>query len=257
VPATYTLSDHVATLTIGGRNEYNTVTPDTAVQRDEALAAFDADPEARVLIIRGAGDRHFGAGGDLKRHHHLAETLFSVEGATSRYWYPKAEDPPFVLTALPEYIYRPVKPVIAAIVGYCLGGGLILVGRSTDIRIAGESAVFGLTEIRYGLGGPAAVMSRLDRQIPYTTLMWLVAAGQHIDAREALRVGLVDEVLPDEQVFARAEELAREIAELSPLAVRAEKQALRVTEDASFADAAVYARALETISALEMNGSEP
>src|SRR5258707_6319181 len=121
------------------------------------------------------------------------------------------------------------KPLIAAVEGPAIAGGTEIL-QATDIRIAGRSARFGISEARWGLfplGGSAV---RLVRQIPYTIAADLLLTGRHITADEALRIGLIGEVVPDGQALARALDVAAQIAANGPLAVQAILRTIRETE---------------------------
>ncbi|MCZ7600022.1 MAG: enoyl-CoA hydratase-related protein [Gammaproteobacteria bacterium] len=117
------------------------------------------------------------------------------------------------------------KPVVAAINGFCLAGGTELI-QGTDIRIAAEHARFGLTEVSRGIIPAGGSLARLARQIPYAKAMEILLTGQHMTAQEAWRIGLVNEVVPAENVVARAREYGAMIAANAPLAVSACKEAV-------------------------------
>jgi enoyl-CoA hydratase len=124
---------------------------------------------------------------------------------------------------------RLTKPLIAAVEGPAVAGGTEIL-QATDIRVAGESARFGVSEARWGLfplGGSAV---RLPRQIPYTVAADLLLTGRHITAAEALEIGLIGHVVPDGQALDRALEIAEQIAANGPVAVRAILRAIRETE---------------------------
>jgi enoyl-CoA hydratase len=120
------------------------------------------------------------------------------------------------------------QPIIAAINGYCVAGGMELM-LATDIRIAAEHASFGLMEVKWGLIPYAGSLVRTPRQIPYCNAMELLLNGDRIDAPKARRLGLINHVVPAAQVMAKAEEIARKIAANGPLAVRAIKQGVART----------------------------
>jgi enoyl-CoA hydratase len=124
---------------------------------------------------------------------------------------------------------RLTKPLIAAVEGPAVAGGTEIL-QATDIRVAGESARFGVSEARWGLfplGGSAV---RLPRQIPYTVAADLLLTGRHIKAPEAKEIGLIGHVVPDGQALAKAMELAELITANGPLAVRAILRTMRETE---------------------------
>ena len=177
----------------------------------------DADPAIRVCVLTGAGGA-FCAGADLKamtsRHpgDQFAGGMF---------------DPSRIEGLLKGR--RLTKPLVAAVEGAAIAGGTEIL-QATDIRVAGESARFGVSEARWGLfplGGSAV---RLVRQIPYTLAADILLTGRHLTAREALDMGLIGHVVPDGQALTRALEIAETIAANGPLAVRAILQTIRDTE---------------------------
>jgi enoyl-CoA hydratase len=150
-----------------------------------------------------------------------ADTEIDVQGRM-------ADDPDLMWKALLRH-YRPSKPIIAAVEGVAIAGGTEIL-QGTDIRVAGESAKFGVSEARwslYPMGGSAV---RLARQIPYTVAADILLTGKHISAAEALRVGLIGHVVPDGQALVKAKEIAGVIAENGPLAVEAILRTLHETE---------------------------
>jgi enoyl-CoA hydratase len=215
------------------------------------LLELDRTPQQRVGILRGAGDRAFSAGGNLKVYH-AAEQGLPPLARVQAWWHPYAADPRAL--SLPRVTilgFRTIKPLIAAVQGHCLGAALMIVGLHTSIRIAGESAQFGLAEILRGLGGSATVRSLLPRQLPYSAVMWLAMTGRSVDAATALRIGLVTEVVPDDQVFARARQVADMIAEVGPTAILAGKQAYYQGEGQPQERLAAFASALGTLNRLD------
>ena len=183
----------------------------------EAWERVNADPEIRVAILTGAGGA-FCAGADLKAmgSSHPGDS-FSGGG-----W-----DLSVIKSLLKGF--RLTKPLIAAVEGPAIAGGTEIL-QATDIRVAGESAKFGVSEPRWGLyplGGSAV---RLTRQIPYTVAADLLLTGRHITAREAFEIGLVGHVVPDGTALDKARELAGLIGENGPLAVQAILRTIRETE---------------------------
>jgi enoyl-CoA hydratase len=188
--------------------------PMMAIMRS-AWDEVDSDPEIRACVLTGAGGA-FCAGADLK-----AMTT-SHPGDTAADWDLSVIEP--LLKGR-----RLTKPLIAAVEGPAIAGGTEIL-QATDIRVAGESARFGVSEPRWGLfplGGSAV---RLPRQIPYTIACDLLLTGRHITAAEALQIGLIGHVVPDSQALAKALELASLIAANGPLAVRAILRTIRETE---------------------------
>jgi enoyl-CoA hydratase len=183
----------------------------------EAWDQVDSDPDIRVCVLTGAGGA-FCAGADLK-----AMTR-SHPGESFRSGGPD-------MTAIPALLKgrRLTKPLIAAVEGPAIAGGTEIL-QATDIRVAGESARFGISEARWGLfplGGSAV---RLTRQIPYTAAADLLLTGRHISAAEAKEIGLIGHVVPDGQALAKALELAGLIAANGPVAVRGILRTIRETE---------------------------
>jgi len=138
---------------------------------------------------------------------------------------------------------RPMKPIITAVEGFAVAGGTEIL-QGTDIRVAGEGAVFGVTEARRGLFPLGGSSVRLRRQIPYTLAAEILLTGRHVTAREALDFGLVGRLVPKGQALAEAMRVAAEVAENGPLSIRALMRMLReVDESVSETDA--LARELE------------
>ncbi len=189
----------------------------------ELSAAWDdfaEDDNAWVAIISGAGDRAFCAGNDLKYVTEHPENIGRDDvqprggfgGITTRY-----------------DLY---KPVIAAVHGFALGGGLE-VALSADLIVASDDARFGLPEPRVGDIANAGGINRLSRQIPLKQAMAIILTGRRVDAHEALRMGLVNEVVPREMLLETAEAWANDILEASPIAVRASKETAMAGLDVS------------------------
>jgi len=174
-----------------------------------AIADLDADPDVRVIVLTGAGPA-FCAGVDLK------------EGAPRAEGHPLADAPASV--AAPLDAVR--TPVIAAINGPAVGGGFEM-ALACDIRIAAQRARFALTELRIGSMPGSGGIQRLARAVPAAVAARIVLTGEAVDAAEALRVGLVSEVVPDEELPARAAAVAERVASMAPLSLIAAKQSLR------------------------------
>jgi enoyl-CoA hydratase/carnithine racemase len=183
----------------------------------QAWDEVDADPQIRVAVLTGAGGA-FCAGADLK----------SMTTAHPSESFGKGGVDLSVIDALLKG-RRLTKPLIAAVEGPAIAGGTEIL-QATDVRIAGAGARFGISEARWGLfplGGSAV---RLVRQIPYAIAAELLLTGRHITADEALRIGLIGEVVPDGQALTRALEVAEQIAANGPLAVQAILRTIRETE---------------------------
>jgi enoyl-CoA hydratase/carnithine racemase len=190
----------------------------------EAWDRVDSDPHIRVCVLTGAGGA-FCAGADLKAmtRAHPGDT---ANAGTF--------DPSVIEPLLKGR--RLTKPLIAAVEGVAVAGGTEIL-QATDIRVAGESARFGVSEARWGLfplGGSAV---RLPRQLPYTVAADLLLTGRHITAAEALAFGLIGHVVPDGQALPKALEIAELIAANGPVAVRAILRTIRETEGMAENDA--------------------
>lgn len=199
----------VAIVTIDRPDAMNSIDPDTTEALIEAWRTISADDAIRAAVLTGAGSKAFCTGSDLKKTPPLGETF-----ATLRF----GREPPAAIGAL-----KCRKPVIAAINGYALGGGLEI-ALQCDIRIASSTASFGLPEVRIGSIPGAGGTQRLLRVISRSDAMFLLLTGERIDASEALRIGLVSKVVEPGELMNHAVGIARRIAENAPLSVVAVKQ---------------------------------
>jgi enoyl-CoA hydratase len=184
----------IRVLTLNRPEARNAVDGATAVALAEAIEAFAADGSARVLIVTGAGDVAFCAGADLKR----AVELFGHQAME------RAGPMGFALL-------DPGKPTIAAVNGFCLAGGMELAAWC-DFRIAEEHAEFGVLNRRWGVPLVDGGTQRLPRIVGVANALYLAETGVQIDARRALAMGFVQEIVPSGQSLARALELAEHVA---------------------------------------------
>ena len=204
----YEKRDRIAFVTLQRPEVMNALHPPCHEELDQVFNDFAADPETWVAILTGSGDRAFSAGNDLKW--------------TAEHGVPK-KMPKTGFGAITER-FDLVKPLIAAVNGFALGGGFEL-ALACDIIIAAEHARFGVPEPRVGLMAAAGGVHRLPRHVPLKIAMGMMLTGRHITAAEAQRLGLVNEVVPAKDLLATAERWAGEILECSPLSVQASKQA--------------------------------
>jgi enoyl-CoA hydratase len=196
----------------------------------EAYAEAMADDDVRCLILTGAGG-NFSSGADLRAMAGDSDEEGTRPDVAER----MAADPDLPWRAFLK-IDRPMKPIIAAVEGVAIAGGTeILLG--TDIRVAGESARFGVSEVRWSLYPMAGSAVRLPRQIPYTAAAEILLTGKHITAAEAKELGLVGHVVPDGQALAKAKEIAEQIGRNGPLAVEAVLETIRTSGGMTEADA--------------------
>lgn len=194
----------LAWVTLDRPKALNALNAATLTELDSAFEELAADAAIRVVLLTGAGDRAFAAGADIRE---LAE-IAAEEGRT------------FALRG--QGVFRRIetlgKPVIACIRGFALGGGCELAMACT-LRIAAEDARLGQPEVKLGIIAGYGGTQRLPRLVGRGAALKLLLTGAIIDAREALRIGLVDEVVPADELMSRAEALAREISQNAPMAV--------------------------------------
>jgi enoyl-CoA hydratase len=212
---------HVLVVTMNRPAVRNALSGSMMAIMGEAWDTVDHDPQIRACVLTGAGGA-FCAGADLK-----AMTANHPGGSTSF-------DPSVIEPLLKGR--RLTKPLIAAVEGPAIAGGTEIL-QATDIRVAGQSARFGVSEARWGLfplGGSAV---RLVRQIPYTVAADMLLTGRHLTALEAQLIGLIGHVVPDGQALDKAMELAELVAANGPLAVQAILRTIRETEGMAEDDA--------------------
>jgi enoyl-CoA hydratase/carnithine racemase len=218
---TYEVVRGVAWVTINrpeARNALNKAVRDGLFDQ---VRRFNADDDAKVLVLTGAGDRAFCAGGDLKE---MADNALTV--------------PP--IDFVPQFgrNIEVVKPTIAAVNGVALAGGFLL-AQTCDLVVAADTAKFAVTEVKVGRGAPwAAPLSWL---VPPRVAMEILLTGDPIDAQRAYEVGLVNRVVPATDLVAVAQSLAERIAANAPLSVRAAKATVRLIADLPLPEA--YAEA--------------
>ena len=217
------------------RPKANAIDVATSRELGEVFVGFRDDPELRIAVITGAGDKFFCPGWDLKAaaEGEAVDSDYGVGGFGG-------------LQELPNLN----KPVIAAVNGICCGGGLEW-ALSADIILAAEHATFALPEINSGTIADAATL-KLPKRIPWHIAMELLFTGRWMDAAEAHQWGLVNEVIPAEQLLERAHELGATLAEGPPLVFAAIKEVLRAAESMRFQDAldAITSRHFPTIDTL-------
>ena len=201
-------AQHITTITLNRPEVMNALHPPAHAALGRAFDEFAADEAQWVAIVTGAGERAFSAGNDLKVA--ASGETFDLEwnggfaGITDRHdlW----------------------KPLIAAVNGVALGGGFEI-AMACDVIIAAEEASFGLPEPRVGLVAGAGGIHRLLRAIPQKMALGMMLRAKPIDAQEAYRLGLVNEVVPAAALLDTARTWAREIMECAPISVRLSKQA--------------------------------
>jgi len=216
----YQVADGVATVTINRADVLNALSAQTVRELGEALAAAEADANVRVLILSGAGEKSFVSGADIAE---LAN-LDPVAGRRT--------------AEFGQSVFRRLetmgKPSIAAINGYALGGGCELAMACT-IRIAADTAKIGLPEVTLGVIPGYAGTQRLPRIVGRGTAMDMILTGRAIDAQEALRIGLVSQVVPLAELMEAARKTALRILRNGPLAIQAAMRSVDHGLDVGFA----------------------
>jgi E-phenylitaconyl-CoA hydratase len=203
----YVKEERIAYITINRPEAMNSLSAEVSQGLREAYIDFRDNDDLWVAIVTGAGDRAFCAGADIKGFRPASETAGAAR-----------PDVP----VRPDLIW---KPFIAAIHGYCLGGGCEL-AMTCDIRIAAENAQFGQPEVNIGFmpGGGGTI--RMPRFIPRAIASEILLTGNRINAAEAYRVGLISRVVPRDKLMDTAKEIANTIITRGPLGVRATKEAM-------------------------------
>ena len=220
---------HVLVVTMNRPDRRNALSLEMMDGMSAAWDEANSDPEIRVVVLTGAGGA-FCAGADLEAMTELAPGDAFAAGD---------DDGDTTIADIADGVIKPLlkgflldKPLIAAVEGPAVAGGTEIL-QATDIRIAGESARFGVSEVRWGLYPLGGSVVRLRRQIPYTLAADILLTGRHLTATEAQRIGLIGEVVPDGTAVDRAREVAAAIAANGPVAVQAVLRALRATEGVS------------------------
>ena len=217
----FDLDDGVASITINRPERRNALDAEHYQALSEAWQRVRDDTDVRVAVITGAGDRAFCAGADIK-------SWVGRDQALSELW----------LTQQGQLLNRGLevwKPVIAAVNGFCVGGGMTLM-MATDIRVASENATFSLAEVKRGIIAANGGSQRVMQQMPYCIAMEMLLTGESIDAETAARWGLINKVVPLDDLREAALDYARRIGANAPLAVQAAKELAIRSKDMSLAE---------------------
>ncbi|EFK06840.1 putative 3-hydroxybutyryl-CoA dehydratase [delta proteobacterium NaphS2] len=210
MPVDFKTENHVAYITLNRPEAMNSLDPEAVTTLTEIWAEVKSNPDIRVSVFTGAGEKSFCTGTDMKKTPPPDECMASI-------WLRDGQPiiPPMKMW----------KPIICAINGYAIGGGLEM-ALACDMRIASSKAKFGLTEVKVaslaGLNGTQC----LPRAIPQAVAMKMLLTGEMIDAEEALRVGLISDVVEPDELQGLAKKYAEKIASNAPLSVKAAKQAV-------------------------------
>lgn len=209
--------DMIGLVRINRPDVYNAVNVEAIVELEQAARAFDEDKDVRVVIITGEG-KAFVSGSDISR---LAE-MDSIQ----------AREYSQVGQRVLSFIENMEKPVIAAVNGFALGSGCEL-AMACDLRIASDKAKFGQPEVKLGLIPGHAGTQRLARIVGVAKAKELIFTGEMVDAAEALRIGLVNKVVPAEALMDEAKSIAKKIMDVGPTAVRIAKTVINRGIDAN------------------------
>ena len=226
------VADGVGTIVFDNPDKHNALTADMFVAVSRVCAAFAADPEVRVVVLRGAGDRAFVSGADIGqldrgdlRHPATGPTGGNGSGARDS-----------AGRAGLGGLFDLDKPVIALIHGYCIGGG-VMVALAADVRVCADDAQFGIPAAKLGVGYPHEATARLVALVGPGQTAEILFAARRIDAAEAARIGLVNRVVPKAELDAWVGQFAAEVAANAPLSHVAHKRSIRAVT-AVLADAA-------------------
>jgi enoyl-CoA hydratase len=203
----YEKTDHIAIVTINRPEAMNAFTAEMLTGLEDAFAAFNSDPELWVAILTAAGGKSFSTGLDLKEAIPMLTggDALGFEDTTKRQF---------------SDIF---KPIIAAVNGHCIAGGMEML-QGTDLRISAEHATFGLGEVRWGIIPLGGTHIRLPRQIPWAVAMEMLLVGRPIDARRAYEIGLVNQIVPADELMPAALKLAQKMCQNGPLAMQTAKE---------------------------------
>jgi enoyl-CoA hydratase/carnithine racemase len=245
-PVLYEVSGHVARLTINRPEARNALSQDVMEGLLAALDRAAADPEVRVLVLTGAGEKAFCAGGDLggrgfKPDDPAGQALRAMQkGFAERHRDRRS------FADLFRRINGLGKPVIARVRGHCLAGGFGL-ALGCDLVVASDDSSFGTPEVRRGLM-PMMIMATIFRNVGRKKGMELLLTGERISAAEAERLGLINYAVPAAQLDAKVDELAARVASMSPAVVRLGRDAFYAMADMAFDAALEYLQAMLTVN---------
>ena len=215
----YRIEDRIAFITLNRPDAMNALTREMLRRWKEIIEDFNNNPEPLVAIVRGAGDRAFSTGADLKER--------ASKNAAGE---DKKREP-----RTPKLPLLPEKPSIAAINGYCVAGGLEL-ALQCDIRIATPKSQFGMPEPRWSLPGGYG-LHMLSRMIPLGEALQIQLTGERIGAERAYQIGLIQRLVPEDRLDAEARAIADSVLLCAPLAVKAIKRTVMAGRDLPLAEA--------------------
>jgi enoyl-CoA hydratase len=217
----YRVEDHIAIVTLNRPEARNAINPEVAVRLAQAWEQVREDAAVRVAIVTGTGSA-FCAGADLGQLIPLRTGARQPENE----WDRQIVDTPGLTSRSILRNFDPEKPVIAAINGHAIAGGMELV-QGTDIRVSSPDARFGVQEVKWAIFPAGGSTVRLPRQLPYSKAMELLLTGDLVSAEEALALGFLNYVVPTNELLAKSMQIAQKIAANGPLAVKAIRQSAR------------------------------
>lgn len=224
--------DGIAYITLNRPEKRNALTPEMVVRLVDLWQQVGEDPGVRVVLLTGAGDQAFSTGGDLAE---LIPIMMRTREPQNEWEERLAQSRRMLYQALLRGTSF-FKPIVAAVRGQAYAGGFEFL-LSTDIRVASPDSTFALTEVRRGLIAGGGSLARLARQVSWADAMEIALTGEPIDAEHALRIGLINRVVPSDAVIATAEELARRISLGAPIALAKSKEAIVLSSGLSLEDA--------------------
>jgi enoyl-CoA hydratase len=240
-PVLVDVADGVARVTLNRPAVRNALNSAMLTGLDATLRRLEDDPGARAIVLRGAGDRAFCAGADLKGVGERGTTLQARESFGG-------------LAGILEYMARMRTPIIAQVRGYALAGGCGLAA-GCDVVVAADDAVFGLPEIKVGLL-PLIVMAPILRAVGRKRAMLMILSGEPVSAREAYEMGLVSRLVPPGDLESAVSALATTLAGYSPAALGLAKEAASMVPDMEYGAALRYLREMITLVALSDDARE-
>jgi enoyl-CoA hydratase len=217
----YSVSEGIAQVTLNRPEKMNALTPEMIVRLARCWDEIHADASIRVAVLTGVGERTFCAGADLGR----LIPLFTRSRPAEDEWDEAMLADPKILNRAMLRRTDFTTPVIGALRGAVVAGGMEL-ALACDLRVVAEDSTLGLLEVKRGLIPAAGGVARVSRQISWAMAAEILLLGDRIPATEALRIGLVNRVVPGAQVLATARELAQRMAKNSPLAMRMAKEVM-------------------------------
>ena len=224
----------IATITLNRPERRNALSPELLQALIDALGDVKRDADARVVVITGAGSKAFCAGGDLGSQ--VGNGLLELHNGRR------------LFSDLFETMFQLGKPIISRVQGTCLGGGLGLM-LASDLAVASDTATFGTPEIRVGLF-PMMIMTLIFRNIGRKKAMELMLTGKRIDAAEAERIGLINQVVPADDLDDAVHKLASTVASYSPAVLQLGRDAIYQTMDMPIDDGLQYLRSQLTLNTM-------